>query len=152
MKKFIEIVPEIENECIATYHYAIRNFQPAAVRRSLKRAMQRGEQGPDCALQVEIGLKKGAPEIPKWGRHFTNATCGGVLKGCLEIIDPEAMQEQAEAGEDCTIFLPLASVESMQVEYRQWEPLNKSKAAGGTPALPIKRSGNDQGKTGTDSH
>jgi len=124
MKVHIEEVPEIE-ERIVTYRYAINNFNPDAVRKSLKRALRRSEQGPEECVNLIIIPKKDAPGIPEiltLVKNIHTWTLGSVSKGRLEIGDPEATDAQAEAGEDCTLLLPLAAIEAMQVEYRRWEP------------------------------
>lgn len=128
MRKSIEEVDGISDEVIATYNYPVNNFHPDSVRRSLRRATKRADEGPDGCLEIEVAMKKlrpplSWPEIKKLGDAFKAVTLGTVVKGCLEIIDPDQPENITEDSEELKIILlPLAAVKAMQVSYRIWEP------------------------------
>ncbi|MBI4642366.1 MAG: hypothetical protein HY743_01200 [Deltaproteobacteria bacterium] len=129
MKICVNPVPGVTHEHIAEYLYPIHNLSPTSVRRSLRRAVKRSDIDESAALI--IALKDGAevpPEIAKLAikRVIDVVTCGAVINGCIEIINPECTKEQAEAGENLTLLLPLAAIEDLNITYRRWEPKRRS--------------------------
>ncbi len=132
MRVGVEIVPELKDECIATYMFPIDNLSPNCVRKALRRAVRRSDI--DEAVLLILILKEGKAVPPEIERAATKGVCelvttGSVVNDCIDICNPEGTKELAEAGEDLPLWLPLAAIENLNAVYRRWIPLKSGSPA-----------------------
>jgi hypothetical protein len=95
--------------------YELKNFNPASVRKSLRRACKRAAYDFGAVL-LDITLKPDRPS-EEFGRRFQAYSLGSVIGDMLEILDPLITKEEAQEGETGEMLLPLEAIESCQVIY-----------------------------------